>query len=121
MGDLVLLCDLIRTSARGHIVELNVLFRHLNFDALFECVLARAVHPPSAEAVARVFHFLGVHTAVACAQLATELTGFTRWYPRRLHSALHLDASLRTLPPSDGSGVRSISVVSINGFLSVSR
>ena len=91
MDDLVRLCDLIENSARGQIVELNVLFRHLNFDALFECVLARAVNPPSAEAVARVFHFLGVHTAVACAQSATDLTGFTRWYSRRLHSMLHID------------------------------
>ena len=99
MGDLVLLCDLIRTSARGHIVELNVLFRHLNFDALPECVLARAVHPPSTEAVARVFHFLGVHTAVASAQLATDRAGFTRWYSRRLHSTLHLDTRPATFEP----------------------
>ena len=91
MGDLVLLRDLIKNSARGQIVELNVLFRHLNFDALFECVLDRAVNPPSSEAAARVFHYLGAHTAVACAKLATDLTGFTRWYSRRSHSMIRID------------------------------
>ena len=92
MEDLVLLRELIKTAARGHIVDLNVLFRHLNFDALFECVLARAVSPPSAAAVARAFHFLGIHTAAACAQSAIELTEFARWYSRRFYSPLQLDA-----------------------------
>ena len=92
MEDLVLLRELIKTAARGHIVDLNVLFRHLNFDALFECVLARAVSPPSAAAVARAFHFLGVHTAAACSQSATELAEFTRWYSRRFYASLRLDA-----------------------------
>ena len=99
VGDLVLLRDLIKTAARGHIVDLNVLLRHLNFDALFECVLARAVSPPSAGAVAREFHFLGAHSAAACAQSATELTEFTRWYPRRFYSSLHLDARPAAFEP----------------------
>ena len=92
MGDLVLLRELIKTAARGPIIDLNVLFRHYKFDALFECILARAVSPPASPAVVRVFRFLGLHTAAACAQSETELTVFTRWYTRRLYSSLHLDA-----------------------------
>ena len=99
MEDLVLLRELIKTAARGHIVDLNVLFRHLSFDALFECILARAVSPPSVNAVARAYHFLGVHTAAACARSANELTEFTRWYSRRLYSSLHLDTRPEAFEP----------------------
>ena len=99
MGDLVLLRDLIRTSARGQIAELNVLFRHINIDALIERALARAVHPPSSEAVARAFHFLGIHTSVACAQLATDLKKFARRRSCRLHSTLHLDTRPAAFEP----------------------
>ena len=86
MGGLVHLRELIKTAARGPIVDLNVLFRHYTFDALFERILARAVSPHAAPAVVRAFHFLGLHTAAACAQSAAELTAFTRWYARRLFS-----------------------------------
>ena len=100
MGDLVLLRELIKSPARRHIVDINVLFRHLTLDALSECVLARAVGPPSAGAIARAFHFLGIHTAAACAQSSTELTEFTRRYARRLYSSLRLDARRAAFEPS---------------------
>ena len=91
MGDLVLLRDLIKSSARGQIIGLNVLFRHLNFDPLFECIMARSTIPCSAEAVARAFRFLGLRSAVACANIATDVNGFTRWYSRRMPTSLQLD------------------------------
>ena len=99
MGDLVLPRELIKAAARGHIVDLNVLFRHLNFDTLSECVMTRAVSPPSVNAVARAYHFLGAHTAAACAQSATELTEFARWYSRRFYSSLHIDARPTAFEP----------------------
>ena len=99
MGDLVLPRELIKSSARGHVVDLNVLFRHLNFNALFECVLDRAVSPPSSADVARAYHFIGIHTAAACAQSATELAEFTRRYSRRLYSPPHLDAMPAAFEP----------------------
>ena len=45
MGDLVLLRDLIKSPVRGQTIDLNVLFRHLNFDSLFECIMARPIIP----------------------------------------------------------------------------
>ena len=59
MGDLVLLRDLIKSSARGQAIDLNVLFRHLNSDSLSECVVASAASPCSAEDLAREYNFLG--------------------------------------------------------------
>ena len=91
MEDLVLLRDLIKSSARGQTIDLNVLFRHLNFDSLFECVVARATSPCSAEAVARAYNFLGIKTVSACANSASELSAFTRRYTKRLLTHLHLD------------------------------
>ena len=91
MGDLVFLLDLPKSSARGQIIDLNVLFRHLNSDSLFERIAARATTPCSAEAVARAFHFPGLRSAVACANTSSDVSGFTRWYSRRLHSSLQVD------------------------------
>ena len=91
MGDLVLLRDLTKSSARGQIIDLNVLFRHPNFDPLFECAMARATSPCSAESLASAFHFLGLRSAVACANTSSGVSGFPRWYSRRLHRSLQLD------------------------------
>ena len=95
----MLLRELIKTAARGDIVDLNVLFRRLNFDALFECVLARAVSPPSVNDVARAYHFSGAHAAEACAQSATELVEFTRWYSSCFYSSIHHDARREAFGP----------------------
>ena len=93
MGDLVLLLrDLIKSSGSGQTIDLDVLFRHINFDCLFGFVLARAGSPCSAEAVARAPHFLGIRTAVSCAQPADDRNEFPRCYSRRLLSPLHLDS-----------------------------
>ena len=99
MGDLVLLRDMTKSSALGRAIDLNVLFRHLDFDSLFECIMARAISPPSAEAVAMAFHLIGIRTAVACARTANELTEFARRYSRRLHSSLHLDTRPAAFDP----------------------
>ena len=93
MGDLFLLRELIKSSARGQPVDPNVLFRHLNFDALFECVIARAVSPCAAEAVARAFRPLGVRSAASCADVAHVPGSFTFWYSRRIPSALQIDVT----------------------------
>ena len=99
MGDLVLLRDLIKSSARGQSVDLNVLFRHLNFDTLFECIIARAVSPCAAEAVARAFHFLGVRSAALCADVAPSPSSFARWYSRRMLAALRIDVAPQSPDP----------------------
>ena len=87
MGDLVLLRYIIKSSARCHTVDLDILYRHLNFETLFECVLARATIPCEAEAVARAFHFLGMRSANSCASDAPDLDERTRLYSRRPLSA----------------------------------
>ena len=91
MDDLVLLRDLIKNLARGQSIDLATLFRYLNFDTLFECVIARATSPCAAEAVARTFAFLGVRSAASCADVAPSESKFTRWYSRRLLTNLHID------------------------------
>ena len=99
MGDLVLLRDLIKSPARGQSVDLDVLFRHLSSDTLFECIIARAVSPFAADAVARAFHFLGVRPAASCADVATSLRSFTRRYSRRAISVLRVDVAPNAFGP----------------------
>ena len=108
MGDLVLLRDLIKSSARGQSVDLDILFRRLDFETSFECIIARAVTPCAAEAVARAFHFLGARSAASRADVAPRPSSFTRRYSRRMRAALHIDVtpqSFDPIPPGNGESV----------------
>ena len=91
MGNLVLPQYLIKYTASGQTIDLDVLFRRLNCASLFECVVARATSLLSADAVARAFHFLGVRPVRASAESETEMGEFTRWYSKRPLSSLHID------------------------------
>ena len=99
MDDLVLLRDLIKSPASGQSVDLNVLFSPLNFDTLFECVIARAVSHCAAEAVARAFHLLGVLSAASRADVAPSPGSFTRWYSRRFLAVLQIDVTPISFDP----------------------
>ena len=70
----------------------NVIYRHLNFDSLFELVLARTTSPSSPAAVAMAFRFPCVKSVRACVGSATDRSEFTRWYPRRIWATLRLGA-----------------------------
>ena len=62
-------------------------------------MIARAVSPCAAEAVARAFHLLGVRSAASCADVAPSPGSFTRWYSRRFLSALQIDATPISFDP----------------------
>ena len=104
MGDLGLPRDLIKSSASGHTIDLDILYRQFNFDTLFGCVLARATSPCAAESVARAFRFLVERSSNSCASVAPDLDEFTRRYSRRPHSSLQIDVRPLAFDPPQGNG-----------------
>ena len=99
MCDLAPLRDPIQTSARCQTSDLDIFFRHLNFESLSDCVIARPTSPCAADAVARACRFLGLRSTHACATVAADLCEFTRRYSRRLLESLHIDVKPSAFGP----------------------